>query len=102
MGSIDIIRLAKECPGTVVAVQANDLAEAGRRLVDLVRVEVEKEAGRKAASTLLTKEQVISRLNVSETTLWRWKKRGYLIPLAVGGQLRYKSQDIEDIMEGRK
>lgn len=101
MGNVDIIRLAKECPGTIVSVQAADLAEAGRRLIDQVRVEVEKEARSKAASSLLTKDQVMQRLNVSDTTLWRWKKSGYLLPVEVGGQLRYKSIDIDKIVEGK-
>ena len=101
MGNVDIIRLAKECPGTIVSLQAADLAEAGRRLIDQVRVEVEKEARSKAASSLLTKEQVMQRLNVSDTTLWRWKKSGYLLPVEVGGQHRYKSIDIDKIVEGK-
>ena len=102
MGNVDLIRLAKECPGTVIAIQAGDLAKANRTLVEEVRAYLEKEAGRKAASVLLTKEQVMQRLNVSDTTLWRWGKCGYLVPITVGGQLRYKSTDIEEIMEGKK
>lgn len=102
MANIDIIRLVKECPGTVIAVQVEDLAAANRRLVDEVRADMEREAGRKAASVLLTKEQVISRLNISGTTLWRWGKSGYLVPVTVGGQLRYKSEDIDEIVEGKR
>lgn len=102
MGSVDIIRLAKECPGTVIAVQASDLAEGARRLVDEVRADIERQEARKASSCLLTKEQVMQRLNVSAPTLWRWRKAGYLVPVEVGGQLRYKSQDIDKIVEGGK
>jgi len=102
MGNVDIIRLAKECPGTVIAIQAADLAEAGRRLVVEARASMEQEASRKAASHLLTKEDVMQRLSVSETTLWRWRKAHYLEPVSVGGQSRYRSEDIDAIMEGRK
>ncbi len=100
MANVDIIRLAKECPGTVVAIQATDIVEANRRLVDEVRTFLEQEAVRKASSCLLTKEQVMKRLNVSDSTLWRWRKAGYLVPVEVGGQVRYKSQDIDKITEG--
>ena len=102
MANVDIIRLAKECPGTVIAVQASDLAEGARRLVDEVRADIERQEARKAAAELLTTEQVMHLLKVSEPTLWRWRKAGYLMPVAVGGQLRYKSQDVEEIMEGRR
>lgn len=100
MSGVDIIKLAKECPGTIVAIQAGDFLEAGRRLVDEITARKEEARARLAASSLLTKEQVIQRLNVSDTTLWRWKKSGYLVPVEVGGQLRYKSAEIDAIVEG--
>lgn len=102
MSNVDIIRLAKECPGTIVSVNVSDLHEGARRLVDEVRAALEKEAARKASSKLLTRAEVIERLSISAETLWRWKKAGYLVPVEVGGQLRYKSQDIDEIVEGRK
>lgn len=102
MGNIDIIRLAKECPGTVVAIQASDLAESARRLVTEVRESLEREEARKASSQLLTKAQVMERLNVSSSALWRWAQAGYLVPMRVGGQLRYKSVDVDEIVEGKR
>ena len=97
---IDILTLAKEAPGTILAVRADDLVEANTRLIDQVRADLEKELAERNTATLMTREMVLEQLNVSPTTLWRWEKRGYLVPVEVGGQRRYKSTDIKRIMEG--
>lgn len=97
---IDILTLAKEAPGTIIAVRADDLVEANNRLIDQVRADLERELAERNTATLLTREMVLEQLNVSTTTLWRWEKRGYLIPVEVGGQRRYKSTDIKRILEG--
>lgn len=97
---IDILTLAKEAPGTIIAVRADDLMEANTRLIDQVRADLEKELAERNTATLMTRETVLEQLNVSPTTLWRWEKRGYLVPVEVGGQRRYKSTDIKRIMEG--
>lgn len=95
---MDIIKLATECPGTIIAVRADDLIEANNRLIDKVRADLEREIARKRDVTYLTREQVLDKLNVDPSTLWRWKKRGYLVPVNVGGQNRYKSTDIDRIL----
>lgn len=100
LSMIDILTLAKEAPGTILAVRADDLMEANTRLIDQVRADLEKELAERNTATLLTREMVLEQLNVSPTTLWRWEKRGYLVPVEVGGQRRYKSTDIKRIMEG--
>lgn len=97
---IDILSLAKEAPGTIIAVRADDLMEANTRLINRVRADLEKELAERNTATLMTRETVLEQLNVSTTTLWRWEKRGYLVPVEVGGQRRYKSTDIKRIMEG--
>lgn len=97
---IDILTLAKEAPGTILAVRADDLVEANTRLIDQVRADLEKELAERNTATLMTREMVLEQLNVCPTTLWRWEKRGYLVPVEVGGQRRYKSTDIKRIMEG--
>lgn len=85
----------------MVAIKAGDIMEANRRLVEDVRTTLLQEAILKATARLLTKEQVMRTLNVSAPTLWRWRKVGYLVPVEVGGQIRYKSQDIDAIVEGK-
>jgi hypothetical protein len=97
---IDIITIAKQCPGTILAVRADDLVEANARLIDQVRADLERDIARKQSVVYLTRKQVIAKLNIVPSTLWRWQKRGYLVPVKVGGENRYKSTDIDRILEG--
>ena len=99
---VDLIQLAKEAPGTIIAVPVGDLVEANNRLIDKVRADLEREVARKKDVEYLTREQVLAKLNVVPSTLWRWQKRGYLVPVNVGGQNRYRSTDIDRILEGEK
>ncbi len=99
---IDIVSLAKEAPGTIIAVRADDLMEANTRLIDQVRADLEREIHEKRTAAFLTREMVLEKLNVAPSTLWRWQKSGYLVPVNVGGQRRYKATDIDKILEGDK
>ena len=85
-----------------MAVRADDLVEANNRLIDQVRGDLEREMARKHEVVYLTREMVLEKLNVVPSTLWRWQKRGYLVPVMVGGQNRYRSTDIDRILEGEK
>ena len=100
--AIDIIQIAKECPGTILAVRADDLVETNNRLIEMVRSDLERAIAEKREITYMTREMVMEKLNIVPSTLWRWQKRGYLVPIKVGGENRYKSTDIDDILEGRR
>lgn len=83
-----------------VTITAGDLVKANNQFIADVKRELTEEISRKESITYLTREMVVKKLNVDPSTLWRWKKRGYLVPINVGGQLRYKSTDIDKILEG--
>ena len=93
--------LAKEAPGTIISVPVGDLVEANKRLVETAISGLERAVSAKDSAVLLTREQVMKKLNVVPSTLWRWQKRGYLIPIRVGGENRYRSTDIDKILEGK-
>ena len=97
---IDLLQLAKEAPGTIISVPVGDLVEANKRLVETAISGLERAVSAKDSAVLLTREQVMQKLNVVPSTLWRWQKRGYLVPLRVGGENRYRSTDIDKILEG--
>ncbi len=92
--------LAKEAPGTIISVPVGDLVEANKRLVETAISGLERAVSAKDSAVLLTREQVMQKLNVVPSTLWRWQKRGYLVPIRVGGENRYRSTDIDKILEG--
>ncbi len=49
----------------------------------------------KTIEPLLTQDEVINILKVDSTTLWRWRKRGYLTAIKMGGKIRYREAEIE-------
>ena len=51
---------------------------------------------------LLSKKQVAERIGVDRSTLWRWEKENYLVPIRFGKKVRYKESDIIEIEEGRR
>jgi predicted DNA-binding transcriptional regulator AlpA len=51
---------------------------------------------------LLTRKEVLKMLGIDASTLWRWDKTGYLVPINFGGQKRYKTSDIRALTEGKK
>ena len=51
---------------------------------------------------LLTRKDALQILGVDASTLWRWAKTGYLIPVGYGGQKRYRAADVRAITEGKK
>lgn len=97
-----LIELAKNCPGTIISVKIEDLIEANNRLIESTKKELEDSISKKDKIVFLTREMVLEKLNVAPSTLWRWNKQGYLVPINVGGQRRYKSTDIDDILNGKK
>ena len=67
-------------------ISAADLERILRNLVnDLIseREEVKKE-------TYISANQVSNLLGVSKSTLWRWEKENYLVPIRFGKKVRYK------------
>lgn len=95
-----LIDAAKQCPGMVVAVKVGDLIEANTVLLANAREQLEQRIADASAETYLSKEKVQQMLDVSATTLWRWEKAGYLVPIAFGGQKRYRKSDVQRMLEG--
>ena len=42
---------------------------------------------------------VASMLDVSSRTLNRWQSQGYLVPVLIGGQRRYRKSDLDKIIQ---
>lgn len=51
---------------------------------------------------LLTKKEVANLLGICTTTLWNWKKKGYLIPVQIGHKKLYRLSDIEKLRKGEQ
>lgn len=71
-------------------------------LVDMIASEVQSRLSNPAPcrlEKLLSPKQVTELLDVDNSTLWRWRQSGYLLPIKVGGKIRYKLSVIEKILQ---
>jgi predicted DNA-binding transcriptional regulator AlpA len=50
----------------------------------------------------LTRREVLAMLGIDSSTLWRWAKTGYLVPVGYGGRKRYRAADVRAITEGKR
>lgn len=51
--------------------------------------------------THLTTDQVVQLLGKNKSTLWRWGKEKYLVPVKVGRSNLYKREDVQAILDGK-
>lgn len=96
---MDLLSLAKSCPGMSITIRLEDLLKANADLARSVREEVEAEAARRTAEfgdALVAKEEARVQLlgGVDPSTLWRWEKRGYLRPVRIGVKVFYRKGEI--------
>ena len=98
---VNIIELARQCPEVTISVKASDLVEMGKTLKDELLQDLRDvlpEATHREEDSFLTREETMKKLGVSSTTLWRWKKCGYLVPVQLGAMDRYRISDINAIL----
>ena len=83
-----------------LAISANDLREWHKEVIVDTRRELEQAVIADKAETYISAKQVAEMLSVDLSTLWRWEKRGYLLPAKIGGKRRYKFSEVKSILEG--
>ncbi|MDR2385542.1 MAG: helix-turn-helix domain-containing protein, partial [Tannerella sp.] len=64
------------------------------------RKELEQQITDANTETYPSPDQVAKILDVDKSTLWRWRRNGYLIPIEIGGKRRYRMSDVKKILEG--
>ena len=80
----------------------DDLEEIIRSTVDDKMKEFFAEKKREEendANRLVSPKEACRQLNVNLSTLHRWKKKDYLVPIYVGDRPRYRQSDINRIVE---
>ena len=84
----------------VFLLTVEDLNNFALRIINDVREVVEDALSGKSSrhnEDLISAEEVLARLKVSKSTLWRWEKQQYLTPVKLGRKKFYRPSDIEII-----
>lgn len=81
-----------------ITVNISDLIEFANYLIRSTKEELENAILAKERETYITTDEAKDQLHVDRSTLWRWSKTGYLIPIEVGGKRLYKQSDIDSIL----
>ena len=86
----------------IIMVHPEELKEFAMELADevIARYAALHEENKKQPAALLTTKETTERLGVDASTLWRWAKSGYLIPVKIGVKTRYRESDVAGLMEG--
>ena len=69
-------------------------------LIKNTKTELEAEVIAQQNESYLTRLETADFLKVDQATLWRWAKRGYLMPVEVGGKRMYRKSDLQRILNG--
>lgn len=96
---MDIRELAQCAPQINLTITAGDLKDFATLLIAETRAELEQSISESKAEAYLTGEKVMEMLEISKATLYRWKQRGYLVPIRIGGNDRYRLSDINHILK---
>ena len=81
-----------------LTVSIADLKEFAHSLIDQTKRDLEQIVIEDKAETYPTPKQASQILGVDQVTLWRWAKRGYLVPVEVGGKRRYLMSHIKALL----
>lgn len=93
-----LIELAKVCPEAIISVRVGDLIEANEALIAQTKEQLEQLITDQTAETYPSRQKVAEILDVDKTTLWRWAKRGLLVPVEIGGKRRYRMSDVRRML----
>jgi len=98
MEAYNIYTLAKECGNLTLSIKAGELVEAIEYCINKTVREFDQRITDANTETYPSPDQVSKILDVDKSTLFRWKKRGYLTPIEVGGKRRYRMSDVKRIL----
>lgn len=99
--SLQLVELASSCPGLTVTVKCSDLIEAFRLVVNETKLQNEQNHSDSTTETYLTEDEVSEMLGVSHSTLWRWHKIEFLVPLKFGRKNRYRKSTIDAFLSSK-
>jgi hypothetical protein len=83
-----------------ITIQKSDLVDFVNFMINKTKSEIEAEVIAQKAERYVPRLEACNILKVDQSTLFRWAKRGYLVPIEVGGKRMYKLSDLQRILNG--
>lgn len=93
-----LLELAEERRNIIISISLSDLIECNEELIRRTKIELEQQITDAASETYPSIKKVAEILDVDKSTLWRWAKSGYLVPIEIGGKRRYRMSDVNRIL----
>ena len=97
---MNIQELVQNGSKVTIAVSIEDLKDFASDLIDRTKRELEQAVISDKAETYPSPQQVAKILGIDLVTLWRWKNRGYLVPVEIGGKRRYIMSKVKALLNG--
>ena len=83
-----------------ITISGEELKEFIEDVMADARLRAESEIKAKQSEECIDKEEVKTLLRVCDTTLWKWAKRGKLVPQKVGSRNIYRKSDVLAVLRG--
>lgn len=84
--------------GVYLVVDASDMKAAFQEFIRITREAEDEQRAYDDELATVTREEACKIFNRSYSTLLRWEKDGYLVPVKIGKTPLYKMSDIKDVL----
>ena len=95
---MNLSELSQSGANISVTISLNDLTAFAENLISKTKKQLEADAIAATEERYLSRSETCEFLQVDQSTLWRYRKRGYLTPVEMGGKRLYKLSDLKAIL----
>ena len=101
MNTNDLLELIEKRPDVTLHIKGGELLELANHLIETTKKQLEQIITDANTETYPNRQKVAELLDVDLSTLHRWSKTNYLVPIEIGGKRRYRMSDVKRILEGK-
>lgn len=101
MHNNELLELIEKHPDVTLHIKGGELLGFGKHLIETTKKEFEQIIIDANTETYPSRQKVAELLEVDLSTLHRWSKTNYLVPIEIGGKRRYRMSDVKRILEGK-
>lgn len=94
---MDLLNLLQDNANVNITISAGQLMEVVDYAIQKTKAEFEQ---KQIPETYIKRKKAAELLNITLSTLWRWERENYLMPVKQGGKVLYKQSDIDRIING--